>query len=96
MSYVPEIPVEAQIANLERKWAAAFQSRDIAEMQRFLSDRYALIIAVQGMPLQVVPRNAWLESLNDYEIEEVGIDHIHGNRAFNGCQSSSGPKSAES
>lgn len=77
MTGLPDVPVEAQIADLERRWTAAFQRRDIAEMQRFLSDRYALIIAVQGMPLQVVPRNAWLESLDDYRIEEVGIDHIH-------------------
>ena len=29
------------------------------------------------MPLQVVPRNAWLESLDDYEIEEAAIDQMH-------------------
>ena len=46
-------------------------------MQRFLADGYALIIAVEGERLQVVPRNAWFESLEDYEIDEAAIDQIY-------------------
>ena len=77
MSTVPDLPVEAQIADLERRWTAAFQRKDIAAMQRFLADGYALIIAVEGERLQVVPRNAWFESLEDYEIDEAAIDQIY-------------------
>jgi ketosteroid isomerase-like protein len=77
MSIVPDLPVEAQIADLERRWTAAFQCKDIAAMQRFLADGYALIIAVEGQRLQVVPRNAWFESLEDYEIDEAAIDQIY-------------------
>ncbi|MCX7708014.1 MAG: nuclear transport factor 2 family protein [Anaerolineae bacterium] len=72
-----ELPVEAQISALERQWAAAFQAKDIFALQNLMADGYALIIGVQGMPLQVVPRNAWLEDLHDYDISSVNIDHIH-------------------
>jgi ketosteroid isomerase-like protein len=77
MNHVSELPVEAQIADLERRWTAAFQHKDVTEMQRYLADGYALIIAVQGERLQIVPRNAWFESLEDYEITEAGIDQIY-------------------
>lgn len=77
MPPLPEIPVEAHIAGLERRWTAAFQRKDVAEMQRYLAEGYALIIAVQGAPLQIVPRNAWFESLEDYAIEEAAIDQIY-------------------
>lgn len=77
MPALPDMPVEAYIARLERGWTAAFQRKDVAEMQRYLADGYALIIAVQGSPLQIVPRNAWFESLEDYQIEEAAIDQIY-------------------
>lgn len=77
MNASSELPVEAQISALERQWAAAFQSKDIFALQNLMADGYALIIGVQGMPLQVVPRNAWLEDLHDYQITHVSIDHIH-------------------
>ena len=77
MNHVSELPVEAQIADLERRWTAAFQHKDVTEMQRYLADGYALIIAVQGERLQIVPRNAWFESLEDYAIEEAAIDQIY-------------------
>lgn len=77
MNPAGEIRVEARISKLEREWAAAFQAKDVTALQDLMADGYALIIAVEGMPLQVVPRNAWLERLNDYEIDCVSIDHIH-------------------
>ncbi len=77
MNASSELPVEAQISALEREWAAAFQAKDIFALQNLMADGYALIIGVQGMPLQVVPRNAWLEDLHDYQINLVSIDHIH-------------------
>lgn len=72
-----DIPVEAHISNLERQWAAAFQRKDVAALQRMMADGYSLVIAVQSLPLQVVPRNAWLEALADYDIREASVDHIH-------------------
>lgn len=72
-----ELPAEAQISALERQWAQAFQRKDIAALQDMMADGYALVIAVQDMPLQVVPRNAWLESLEEYEITDAHVDHIH-------------------
>jgi ketosteroid isomerase-like protein len=72
-----ELPLEATISNLERQWAAAFQRKDLASLQGLMADGYALVIAVEGLPLQVVPRDAWLESLNEYDIQEAVVDHIH-------------------
>jgi ketosteroid isomerase-like protein len=72
-----DVPDEAEVVELERQWAAAFQRKDIAGLQHLMADGYALIIAVQGLPLQIVPRNAWLESLEAYAIDEVAIDHVY-------------------
>ncbi len=72
-----DIPVERHISNLERQWAAAFQRKDVAALQRMMADGYSLVIAVESLPLQVVPRNAWLEALADYNITEASVDHIH-------------------
>lgn len=77
MTALGEIRVEARISQLERQWMAAFQAKDIRALQDLMADGYALIVAVEGMPLQVVPRNAWLERLNDYEVTSVAIDHIY-------------------
>ncbi len=77
MSHQMERPVEAQIADAERRWANAFQRKDIVALQQLMADDYSLIIAVENMPLQVVPRNAWLESLDDYDISTASVEHIH-------------------
>lgn len=77
MNQFSDVPVEAQISALERRWAAAFQTKDIAALQSLMADGYSLVIAVENLPLQVVPRNAWLESLHDYDISLVSIDHIY-------------------
>ena len=72
-----DLPVEAQISNLERQWAAAFQRKDVTALQKMMAEGYSLVIAVENLPLQVVPRNAWLEALADYSITETSVDHIH-------------------
>ena len=72
-----ELPLEATISNLERQWAAAFARKDIAALQKMMAEGYSLVIAVEGLPLQVVGRNAWLEALDHYDIEEASVDHIH-------------------
>jgi ketosteroid isomerase-like protein len=72
-----ELPVEAQISALERQWAHAFKRKDIAALQDLMADGYSLVIAVEDLPLQMVPRNAWLESLEEYEITDAHVDHIH-------------------
>ncbi len=72
-----ELPLEATISSLERKWAAAFARKDIAALQEMMADGYSLVIAVEGLPLQVVGRDAWLEALEHYEVQEASVDHIH-------------------
>ena len=72
-----ELPLEATISTLERQWADAFQRKDMAALQDMMADGYALVIAVQGLPLQVVGRNAWIAALEDYEVSEAAVEHIH-------------------
>jgi ketosteroid isomerase-like protein len=72
-----ELPLEATISNLERQWAAAFQRKDMGALQDMMADGYSLVIAVQNLPLQVVGRNAWLAALEDYQIAEAAVEHIH-------------------
>jgi ketosteroid isomerase-like protein len=54
-------------------------------MGRFLSDGYFLAIGVQGQPLQVVPRQAWLENLKVYVTHSFHVDdmqvHVYGDTA---------------
>lgn len=47
----------------EKKWNAAIQSQDVAGMSQFLADSYFLAVATGGHPLQVFPRERWLENL---------------------------------
>ncbi len=77
MTPIDDRPIEAHISALERAWAAAFQAKNVTALQNLMADGYALIIAVEGMPLQMVPRDAWIERLNDYEVTSISIDHIH-------------------
>jgi ketosteroid isomerase-like protein len=72
-----ELPLEATISHLERQWAAAFQRKDMSALQDMMADGYALVIAVENLPLQVVGRNAWLAALDDYQISEASVEHIH-------------------
>jgi ketosteroid isomerase-like protein len=72
-----ELPLEATISNLERQWAGAFQRKDMAALQDMMADGYALVIAVENLPLQVVGRNAWLAALDDYDVQEASVEHIH-------------------
>lgn len=72
-----ELPLEATISHLERQWAAAFQRKDMAALQDMMAEGYALVIAVENLPLQVVGRNAWLAALDDYQISEASVEHIH-------------------
>lgn len=70
---------------LEKKWNNAIQSQDVAQMEQFVADSYFLGVGVQGQPLQVVPRERWLENLKFYKIHSYNIDdikvHVYGNTA---------------
>jgi len=76
---------EQQIVALEKQWAAAVQKPDVAAASQFMSDNYFLAIAVQGRPLTIIPRQAWLDNLKVYEIKSLDIDdiqvHVYSNVA---------------
>src|SRR6266536_3404052 len=81
----PSTPVEQEIIELERQWAAVIKSQDISAASRLLSEDHFLAIGVQGAPLQIFPRKVWLETLKFYVTESYSIDdikiHIHGDTA---------------
>ena len=81
----PKPTPENQIVELEQQWAGAIQRQDAAAMANFLADGYFLAIGVQGGPLKVVPREAWLENLKNYETKSWTVDdrqvHVYGDTA---------------
>lgn len=68
-----------EILELEKKWNAAIQSQDVAGMSQLLAYSYFLAVAIEGRPLQVVPRERWLENLKYYKIHSHSIDDIKVN-----------------
>jgi ketosteroid isomerase-like protein len=75
-------PMEREVLEMERQWAQAIQRQDAAAMSRFLADNYFLAIAVQGQPIQLFRRDAWLTTLKDYQTHSFHIDdvqvHVYG------------------
>jgi ketosteroid isomerase-like protein len=69
-------PVEQEIIELEKRWNNAIQAQDLTQMSQFLADNYFLAVGIQGRPLQVVPRERWLENLKFYKIHSHSIDDI--------------------
>ncbi len=67
---------EQQIVELEKSLNNAIQSQDLAQTRQFLADGYFLAVAVQGRPLQIVPREEWLENLRFYKIHSYTIDDM--------------------
>ena len=67
---------EQEIVELEKKWNDAIQRQDMAQMGQFLPDGYFLAVGVQGQPLQIVPRESWLENLKFYKIHTHSIDEM--------------------
>ncbi len=70
---------EQEIVELEKQWNAAIQRQDVSQMDRFLADSYFLAIGVQALPLQIVPRAHWLETLHAYKIEDFSFDDMRVN-----------------
>jgi ketosteroid isomerase-like protein len=80
-----ENPQEEIIA-LEKSFAAAIKNQDTVETKKIQSDTYFLAYTVQGMPIQIVPRQAWLTLLKDYyvtksfTIDDIKVN-VYGNTA---------------
>lgn len=68
--------IEKEITEIEKLWASAIQKQDETLMDRFLADNYFLAIAIQGMPLRIIPRSVWLDNLKFYKTEFFIIDDI--------------------
>jgi ketosteroid isomerase-like protein len=76
---------EQQIVALEKQWASAIQTQNVAATSAFLADDFFLGIGVAGGPLRIVPRAAWLDGLKEYITKSYAIDdikvHVHSNVA---------------
>jgi len=71
---------QEQIIDLEQSFAAAIKTQDTVQTKKFQMDTYFLAYTVQGMPIQIVPRQAWLTLLKDYYVtESFTIDDIKVN-----------------
>ncbi|MEO8710545.1 MAG: nuclear transport factor 2 family protein [Parafilimonas sp.] len=68
--------MEKEITELEKQWAATIQKQDESQMDQFLADNYFLAIAIQGMPIRIVPKAVWLDNLKFYRTESFNIDDI--------------------
>ena len=67
---------EQEVVEAEKRWNAAIQKQDLPQMSTFLAESYFLAVAVQGRPLQIVPRERWLENLKSYRIHSYNIDDM--------------------
>ena len=77
---------QEQIIDLEKSFAAAIKTQDTMETKMFQADTYFLAYTVQGMPIQIVPKQDWLTLLKDYVTESFTIDdikvNVYGNTAI--------------
>ena len=77
---------QEQIIDLEKSFAAAIQTQDTVQTKKFQTDTYFLAYTVQGMPIQIVPRQSWLNLLHDgyvthsFSIDDIKVN-IYGNTA---------------
>jgi ketosteroid isomerase-like protein len=68
--------VAKELLEREKEWNAAIQRGDVTQMDDYLEDGFFLAIGVQGMPLQITPRDRWLEILPAYKIESFNFDDV--------------------
>lgn len=76
---------QEEIIDLENSFATAIMNQDVEQIKKLQADTYFLAIGVQGMPLQIIPREKWLLGLKDYVTESFSIDdikvNVYGNTA---------------
>ena len=70
---------QEQIIDLEKSFAAAIKTQDTLETKKFQASTYFLAYTVQGMPIQIMPKQSWLILLKDYVTESYSIDDIKVN-----------------
>lgn len=68
-----------QLIALERAWANAMQTHDIATLDAMVTENFFVTIAVEGMPIRKTERAQWLASLPQYEIIEMTLSDFQVN-----------------
>ena len=80
----PKTPQE-EIIGLEKSFGAAIKTQDTTQTKKFQADTYFLAYMIQGMPIQILPRQSWLMLLKDYVTQSFTIDdikvNVYGNTA---------------
>jgi ketosteroid isomerase-like protein len=70
------IAVVQEIIELEKKWSTDIQRQDPALMEKYLAKSYFLAVGTKGRPLQITPRQEWLDNLKIYKLESFNIEDI--------------------
>jgi hypothetical protein len=70
---------QEEIIELEKSFAELVKSQDTNQIKKLQSETYFLAVGVQGKPLQIIPRNRWLNNLKNYVVESYSIDDIKVN-----------------
>ena len=76
---------QEQVIEAEKLFAAAIKTQDTLQTKKFQTDTYFLAYTVEGMPIQIVPKQMWQTVLKDYVTESFNIDdikvNVYGNTA---------------
>jgi hypothetical protein len=64
------------LIELEEEWANTIQRQDVTGASHFLADTFFLAIGVEGLPLQIVKRDVWLQNLKSYKIYSFRISQM--------------------
>ena len=65
-----------QIVDLQQQWVAANKNRDDKRISQLQADGFFLAVGMQGAPLRIVAREAWMENLKSYLTESYNIDDM--------------------
>ena len=67
---------QEQVIEAEKLFAAAIKTQDTLQTKKFQTDTDFLAYTVEGIPIQIVPKQSWLTMLKDYVTQSFVIDDI--------------------
>lgn len=68
--------ISDKIIENEKAFALAIQSRDTMQTKKYQHSSYFLAYTTKEKPIQILPRQAWLNLLKDYVTHSFVIDDI--------------------
>jgi hypothetical protein len=77
--------LQAEIIKMETAFADAIKSQDSTRASQFQSESFFLAVGAHQMPIQIITKSQWLQTLKYYVTESYKIDdikvNIYGNTA---------------